>query len=100
LEENTTWDLVRDIEKIRELLNIEKWHVFGGSWVPFSHPPCDCSLTMNQGSTLSLAYAQVCINRMIGYEKLLTSCIVASRPCEESGVAVSLQNYNYRDLLP
>jgi pimeloyl-ACP methyl ester carboxylesterase len=47
LEENTTWDLVKDIEKIRELLNIEKWHVFGGSWVPFSHPPCDRSLTMN-----------------------------------------------------
>ncbi|CAA7266874.1 unnamed protein product [Cyclocybe aegerita] len=42
LEENTTWDLVKDIEKLRELLKIEKWHVFGGSW----------------GSTLSLAYAQ------------------------------------------
>jgi len=43
LEENTTWDLVEDIEKVREHLKIEKWHtVFGGSW----------------GSTLSLAYAQ------------------------------------------
>ncbi|EGG06783.1 uncharacterized protein MELLADRAFT_116405 [Melampsora larici-populina 98AG31] len=42
LEENTTWDLVSDIEKIREHLKIEKWVVFGGSW----------------GSTLSLAYAQ------------------------------------------
>ncbi|KAF5382215.1 hypothetical protein D9615_004368 [Tricholomella constricta] len=42
LEENTTWNLVKDIEKIRELLLIDKWHVFGGSW----------------GSTLSLAYAQ------------------------------------------
>lgn len=42
IEENTTWDLVRDIEKIREHLGIEKWHVFGGSW----------------GSSLSLAYAQ------------------------------------------
>ncbi|KII85021.1 hypothetical protein PLICRDRAFT_45127 [Plicaturopsis crispa FD-325 SS-3] len=42
LEENTTWDLVKDIEKLREHLNIEKWHVFGGSW----------------GSTLSLIYAQ------------------------------------------
>ncbi|KAG5636162.1 hypothetical protein H0H81_008943 [Sphagnurus paluster] len=42
LEENTTWDLVKDTEKIRELLKIDKWHVFGGSW----------------GSTLSLAYAQ------------------------------------------
>ncbi|KAF8808745.1 proline iminopeptidase [Phlegmacium glaucopus] len=35
LEENTTWDLVKDIEKLRELLKIDKWHVFGGSW---SHP--------------------------------------------------------------
>ena len=42
LEENTTWDLVNDIESIREELNIEKWLVFGGSW----------------GSTLALAYAQ------------------------------------------
>ena len=33
LEENTTWDLVKDTEKVREHLRIEKWHVFGGSWV-------------------------------------------------------------------
>jgi len=33
LEDNTTWDLVKDTEKIRELLKIDKWHVFGGSWV-------------------------------------------------------------------
>ncbi|KAG6889287.1 hypothetical protein C0992_005703 [Termitomyces sp. T32_za158] len=33
LEENTTWDLVKDIEKVREELKIDKWHVFGGSWV-------------------------------------------------------------------
>ena len=38
---NTTWDLVSDIEKIREYLDIKKWTVFGGSW----------------GSTLSLSYA-------------------------------------------
>jgi proline iminopeptidase len=42
LKENTTWDLVADIEKIREHLKISKWHVFGGSW----------------GSTLALAYAE------------------------------------------
>ena len=41
LRENTTWDLVDDIEKIRKSLDIEKWIVFGGSW----------------GSTLSLTYA-------------------------------------------
>ena len=41
LEENTTWDLVHDIEMIREYLKIDSWVVFGGSW----------------GSTLSLSYA-------------------------------------------
>ncbi len=41
LEDNTTWDLIRDIEQLREDLGIAKWVVFGGSW----------------GSTLSLAYA-------------------------------------------
>ncbi len=42
IEENTTWDLVSDMERIRELLKIDRWQVFGGSW----------------GSTLALAYAQ------------------------------------------
>ncbi len=41
LKDNTTWDLVSDLEKIREHLNIKKWIVFGGSW----------------GSTLALTYA-------------------------------------------
>ncbi len=42
LRENTTWDLVEDIEKLRGHLEIERWCVFGGSW----------------GSTLALAYAE------------------------------------------
>lgn len=42
LEENTTWDLVADMEKLRAHLGVERWQVFGGSW----------------GSTLALAYAQ------------------------------------------
>ena len=42
LEDNTTWDLVADIEKLRTHLEIERWQVFGGSW----------------GSTLALAYAE------------------------------------------
>ena len=42
LRENTTWNLVADIEKLREHLGIDRWVVFGGSW----------------GSTLSLAYAE------------------------------------------
>ncbi len=63
LEENTTWDLVKDIEKLREHLGIDKWHVFGGSWVSRS---ADTFVPMlmrrdscSKGSTLSLAYAQV-----------------------------------------
>ena len=43
LEQNTTWDLVDDIERLREHLDIDRWQVFGGSW----------------GSTLALAYAEV-----------------------------------------
>jgi proline iminopeptidase len=50
LQENTTWDLVSDIEKLRELLGVEKWVVFGGSW----------------GSTLSLAYSQTHPERCTG----------------------------------
>jgi proline iminopeptidase len=42
LRENTTWDLVADMEKLRRRLDIERWLVFGGSW----------------GSTLALAYAE------------------------------------------
>jgi proline iminopeptidase len=42
LEDNTTWDLVADTEKLREHLGIGQWQVFGGSW----------------GATLALAYSQ------------------------------------------
>lgn len=42
LNVNTTWHLVEDIERLREMAGAEKWQVFGGSW----------------GSTLALAYAQ------------------------------------------
>lgn len=42
LRENTTWDLVSDIEKLRAHLKVDQWLVFGGSW----------------GSTLALVYAE------------------------------------------
>ncbi len=42
LRDNTTWDLVADIERLRAHLGIDTWLVFGGSW----------------GSTLALAYAE------------------------------------------
>ena len=32
IRENTTQDVIADIESLRELLDIERWHVFGGSW--------------------------------------------------------------------
>ena len=35
LRENTTWDLVSDIEKLRDYLGIEKWVVFGGKLLCF-----------------------------------------------------------------
>ncbi len=50
LRENTTWDLVADIERLREKFAVEKWFVFGGSW----------------GSTLSLAYAETHPDRVRG----------------------------------
>jgi len=42
IEANTTWHLVADIERLREMMGVETWLVFGGSW----------------GSTLALAYAE------------------------------------------
>lgn len=43
LENNTTWHLVSDIERLRtDIMGVDRWLVFGGSW----------------GSTLGLAYAQ------------------------------------------
>ncbi len=42
IENNTTWHLVEDIERLRQMVGVEKWQVFGGSW----------------GSTLALAYAE------------------------------------------
>ncbi|KAI9294170.1 prolyl aminopeptidase serine peptidase [Neoconidiobolus thromboides FSU 785] len=50
LEENDTWSIISDIEKLRNHLKIEKWVVFGGSW----------------GSTLALAYAETHIQRVHG----------------------------------
>jgi proline iminopeptidase len=42
VRENTTWDLVEDIERLRRHLEIDRWIVSGGSW----------------GTALALAYAQ------------------------------------------
>ena len=63
LEENTTWDLVSDIEKLRQHLEIDRWVVFGGSW----------------GSTLALAYSQTHPDRCKG---LILRGIFMLRPSE------------------
>ncbi|MGS1048703.1 prolyl aminopeptidase [Burkholderia glumae] len=42
LRNNTTWHLVDDIERLRNMVGAERWLVFGGSW----------------GSALALAYAE------------------------------------------
>lgn len=49
-EENTTWELIEDIEKIRKMLKIESWLVFGGSW----------------GATLATVYAENYPQRVMG----------------------------------
>ena len=50
LDHNTTWHLVADIERLREMTSTSRWLVFGGSW----------------GSTLALAYAQAHPERATG----------------------------------
>lgn len=50
LRDNTLWQLISDIEKLREHLGIDRWVVFGGSW----------------GSTLALAYAEAYPERVLG----------------------------------
>ncbi len=50
LEANTTWHLVEDIERLRAMVGVDRWMVFGGSW----------------GSTLSLAYAETYPERVTG----------------------------------
>lgn len=50
LQQNTTQHLLEDMEQIRQLLGVERWLLFGGSW----------------GSTLSLVYAQAYPQRVLG----------------------------------
>jgi proline iminopeptidase len=51
LRENTTPNLIADIERLRTHLGIEQWLVFGGSW----------------GSTLALAYGEAHAARCLGF---------------------------------
>lgn len=88
LRENTTWDLINDIETLREKFGIESWYVFGGSW----------------GSTLSLAYAETHPDRVRG---LVLRGIFLTRPKElkwfyQHGASEIFPDYweRYRDEIP
>ena len=63
VEENTTWDLVHDVELVRKHLGIRNWIVFGGSW----------------GSTLALSYAVTHPEKALG---LILRGIFLCRPSE------------------
>lgn len=88
LEGNTTWDLVADIERLREKFGIEKWFVFGGSW----------------GSTLALTYAVTHPDQTRG---LFLRGIFLCRPSElawfyQSGASEIFPDFwePYRDFIP
>jgi proline iminopeptidase len=88
LRENTTWDLIADMETLREKFNIEKWYVFGGSW----------------GSTLALAYAETHPDRCRG---LALRGIFLTRPQElkwfyQYGASEIFPDFweRYRDEIP
>ncbi len=49
IDDNTTWHLVADMERLREHVGVERWQLFGGSW----------------GSTLAIAYAETHPERVI-----------------------------------
>lgn len=88
LVENTTWDLIADIEKLREHLQVPEWQVFGGSW----------------GSTLALAYSQSHPEKVTG---LVLRGIFLLRKKEidwfyEGGAAAIFPDVweSFRDLIP
>lgn len=76
MKNNTTPLLIEDMEKLRHLLGIEKWFVFGGSW----------------GATLSLAYAQHVPERCLG---LILRGIFLVRPQE-----INWFFYGVRTIMP
>lgn len=63
IENNTTWHLVEDMERLRRHLGIDRWQLFGGSW----------------GSTLALAYAETYPERV---SALILRGIFLLRECE------------------
>jgi len=87
LRNNTTPDLVEDIEKLRRHLGIDRWLLFGGSW----------------GSTLALAYAQAYPQHVVG---LVLRGVFLGRPSEVEWFLHGLRlvfpdaHAAFRDFLP
>ncbi|MFC5832398.1 prolyl aminopeptidase [Nonomuraea insulae] len=79
LSSNTTWNLVADLERLREHLGIDRWQVFGGSW----------------GSALALAYAQTHPGRT---SELVLRGIFTLRPQELRWFYQEGAGYLYPDL--
>ena len=79
LAENTTENLITDIEAIRKYLKVEKWLVFGGSW----------------GSTLALAYAEAYVECVTG---LILRGIFLCRPRDIQWFYQDGASYIYPDL--
>ena len=80
LATNTTWHLVRDIERLREHVGIDRWLVLGGSW----------------GSALALAYAETHADRvsalvLFGYTwgEYLSQALVEGQGTPRSRVPVT-----------
>lgn len=78
LTDNTTWDLVADIEKLRQHLGIDRWQVVGGSW----------------GSTLALAYA---VTHRLRVTELIVRGIFAVRAAEVRWFYQSGASFLYPD---
>ena len=87
-KQNTTQDLLADIERIRARLGIDKWLVFGGSW----------------GATLALLYAQQHPERALGL--ILRGAFLARRKdlawFGEQGASMIFPDYwqEFTDLIP
>lgn len=78
LQDNTTAELIEDIEKIRVYLGVDKWVLFGGSW----------------GSTLSLLYAQAYPDNV---HALILRGIFLCRQCDLDWLYVSGANRIFPD---
>jgi len=78
VENNTTQDILEDIECIRKKLKIEKWLLFGGSW----------------GATLALLYAEQYSNHVTGI--ILRGTFLA-RQCDFDWFAKSGANKIFPD---